>query len=37
MRKPVNACANNKFAQSDQRLCFRCLDSVIPLFAVDEI
>ena len=44
MRKPVfalceqqrrrSACAST---QSDQRLCFRCLDSIIPLLAIAEI
>ena len=44
MRKPVfarceqqrrrSACAS---AQSDQRLCFRCLGSIIPLLAIAEI
>ena len=44
MRKPVyaiceqqrrrSACAS---AQSDQHLCFRCLDSIIPLVSISEI
>ena len=44
MRKPVlatckqqrhrSACAS---AQSDQRICFRCLDSIIPLVSISEI
>ena len=32
MTKPAFASA-----QSDQRLCFRCLDSIIPLLAIAEI
>ena len=29
-----SACAS---AQSDQRLCYRCLDSIIPPFSISEI
>ena len=43
MRKPAYAYANNKgaevcaSAESDQRLCFRCLESIIPLLAISKI
>ena len=44
MRKPVNAICEQQrrrsacsAAQSDQRLCFRCLDSIIPVVSISEI
>ena len=37
MRKPAFAICANQPVQSDQSLCFRCLDSVIPIFAIVEI
>ena len=43
MRKPVHAICEQRHrsactsAQSDQCLCFHCLDSIIPLLAIAEI
>ena len=44
MRKPVHAICEEQrrrsacaSAQPDQRLCFRCLDGIIPLVSISEI
>ena len=43
MRKPVAICEQQRrrsvcaSAQSDQHLCFRCLDSIIPFISISKI